>query len=1127
MKHLLIPQFPFIIFNDRLVLLRECKLKKLCLASVLALPIFLGSTLPDAIAQAQPDMCLALVDKNLAKGPNNFFVYVRFSSKSVKISDGDVLSYDLFLDPANPEPKGGIDVNFEDGAPLRESHISDQDGVDSHGDGVVTQASGKWDTRQIPLSNFAGRTTSYWTLDFEGDSFGRYAQFVDNIKIIHSDGTSTPIYPSSAPLEDSVDTANGYSENPSLALIPRSEIEAGKKLDPEIAQVEASAGRLREIASLQAGINLALRDPQLTDQERVSLAPAQQAIQGLNAKVADSKADFDVAVQKAIAKSSSAQKVLKSMTADLIGHAHIDVQWLWQSPESLQAAHNTWTQAVKFMAEYPGFTFTQSSSGYYSEVQKTWPALFANIQHYVKTGQWEIVGGRVCEADENLISPEAHARDFLYAQGYFRKEFGKTTNVGWEPDTFGHTAQMPQILQLGGCKYYYFCRGGKDKPLFTWEGLDGSKVLAYDQAAAGSWYDIALDNNTFQQLPGYIKKTGTREMMWAYGVGNHGGGPTKEYIDQAETWMKSPLAPKVQFSTALAFFDRMSAQSVVKLPTVDSELEGVFRGCYTTNSFEKKNNDYSEADTVQAESISVVANALGGWPYPTDQFAHNWKKILFNQHHDTICGSSFHWAYQQTIPDLQAVMKTDQDISRDAMENLCVQVTPSKNNPNFLVFNSLGWKRSGWVSAYVSPDSGSAGSNGANVDGVAIAPDGSTAPLEVVSPVTGAVRFWAKDLPAFGYRVYALKKTPGGAGSVVTPNETAAEVNLNSATVDTLSGDGLTAKFDLDNGTISSLKIGDQEFAGPDGLGEMVNTAEQPQIEAWDINPIVSTVSLKPISHRLVNDGSHQAIEFEYEIAPSGPKMQPTRIWQSFSIKHDSPVIEVKFRCDWQVVSNAHDPSPFLRARFDTGLSDSTATYQVPFGAVTRPNDGEEGPVQSWADLSGSNGSGLSIVVDCKHGFSSKDGILQMSMVRGNMSPDPLPNPGMQSADYEIVPHVKGWQTMDLAQKGAELQTSLLSIPVPPDAEGKAPLEYSFGHFDNPSAIATGLKLSEDNRGYVVRFFDSLGAGSMGSFHTYLAPKSASWVNFLEDRLAPAQIAGDSIKVPLRPWQIGTIEFRI
>lgn len=1065
--------------------------------------------------EGQGQNCLGLIDQNLAKGPDNFYLYLRFSSQRVTIQKGDVLTYEVFLGPNNPEPKGGIDVNFNGTAALRDHHIPDQNGIDSHGDGFLGPAVDHWFRREIPLTSLAGHATTYWTLVFEGDRSGTYCQFIDRIQILHAHGNPTDIYPSPDLESPRIDSINGYGRHFEFSEVPRTDVRNGAPVQAAISAVQRNSHRMEQIRQLADAVTLAQSLPDLTTDQRISTKNLAMELSQLRSATALTDEEFRMKYQKVLDHSQFLGPLVKSLKADLIGHAHIDVQWLWQSPESLQAAHNTWKQATIFMNQYPGFTFSQSSAGYYREVQQTWPDLFETIQKYVKTGQWELLGGRECEADENLISPEASASQFLYAQRYFRKEFGKTAVVGWEPDTFGHTAQMPQILQLGGCKYFYFCRGGKGQPLFNWEAMDGSKVLAYDEVAAGAWYDSPLDQDTPFEFPNYVKKTGQKEMMWVYGVGNHGGGPTKEYIDQAEHWMKQSLAPTVKFSTAQRFFQTMAEEKASSIPTLKTELQGVFEGCYTTNSFEKKRNDYAEADTVQAESVSAVAHALGGYPYPTPRLAQNWEKILFNQHHDTLCGSSFHWAYDQTIPDLDSVIADDKSITRDAMVNLSVQVTPAKGGPNFLVFNSLGRARSGWVNVYLP--TGFGGPYPSVSKPIAVSPNGDEIPIFITDPITRAATFYAKEIPSYGYRVYVVKRE---GHPMTTPH------NLITNGGTTVKNGILTATFDLEHGCIQSLVMNDHEYAGPRGLGGLINTLEKPEPSAWNINPIVGTQPVNPISHQFVHSYRGDGIEFTYEIPPTRPTMKPTRMWQTFWLLPGADHVEVDFRADWQAISTLDLPSPFLRAMFDSPSQAPVASYQVPFGVVTRPTDGSEGPVQGWADVSAKSG-GVSVVVDCKHGFSCDGSLLRMSLIRGCYAPDPLPNPGMQSARYEIIPHAGSWANANLSQAAQEIQSDLLSIPVPPDAEGTAPLAYSFAHYSNGQLVPTGLKMSEDGSGYVFRFFDGAGKGTSAKLDLTPSLTGAEWVNFIEDHLHGADSNQNTVGIQLRPWQIGNIEVKV
>src|SRR5207249_9950286 len=238
-----------------------------------------------------------------------------------------------------------------------------------------------------------------------------------------------------------------------------------------------------------------------------------------------------------------------------------------------QVCHDTFGQALKFMDEFPGFKFSQSSAALYATTEEHFPEIFKGMQKQVAAGNWEIVGGRVCEGDENMISPESHARHFLYGQRYFRERFnGKDAVVGWEPDTFGHTTQFPQILKLGGCKYFYFCRGGRHNPLFWWQGLDGTKVLAFEEPATGGWYNGDVAMNRFDRLFDFAGKTGSKEMLWVYGVGNHGGGPTRENINEALKFQKHGFLPTVKFSTATEFFYQLEKYDLSNVPTVTQAL---------------------------------------------------------------------------------------------------------------------------------------------------------------------------------------------------------------------------------------------------------------------------------------------------------------------------------------------------------------------------------------------------------------------------------------------------------------------------------------------------------------------------------------------------------------------------
>ena len=255
-----------------------------------------------------------------------------------------------------------------------------------------------------------------------------------------------------------------------------------------------------------------------------------------------------------------------------------------------------------------------------------------------------------------MISEESSVRQFLYGQRYFREKFGKSAVVGWEPDTFGHTFQMPQILKLGGCEYYYFCRGGQGKPLFWWEGLDGTRVLAFDEPASGSWYNSDLSYKQFQEMLDFDAATGSKDSLDVYGVGNHGGGPTREQLQWAMDQMKSGTKPTIRFSTATEFFKKLSTYDLSKIPVIHEELNPVFDGCYTSHSGDQGRHAPTTAEGHDhiSESVAAVAS-LSGFKYPREAQRPNWEDNCFNHHHDTRPGSGIHAGYDRTKMRLDRV----------------------------------------------------------------------------------------------------------------------------------------------------------------------------------------------------------------------------------------------------------------------------------------------------------------------------------------------------------------------------------------------------------------------------------------------------------------------------------------
>lgn len=1046
--------------------------------------------------------CLAFVTRNLARGSGNFFIYYRFADAKLTLKKGDVLAYDLLLDPRNPSPKGGIDADFADGGTsLRDAGLFDQDGVRAHGDGLELNAVGRWHTRRIGLDALAGRTVTAWNFQAEGDEAGRYTQLVADVRVERADGSIARIYVAGPPPAPLMVSASGYSERPALIRIDRSQAGEGRDLSALAARVESIAEKMRGVTKARADLSVAKkfldRNPDPALKKYVDQAEAM--LRQIESK--DPTTDEVQAVVRSATQSLGRLNPMMALyTGHLVGHAHIDLPWLWQWQESVVAARDTFLQATKFMDEFPGFTFAQSSAALYRAIEDQYPDLFATIKRKVKSGQWEPVGGRMVEGDMNLISSESHARQFLYGQSYFRERFGKASSVGWEPDTFGHTLQMPQMLQLSGMDSYYFCRGGKGKPLFWWQGLDGTRVLAFDETATGGWYDGGLSNKQFQELLDFESATdGVKDTLWIYGVGNHGGGPTREQVQEASRWMRDPAKPTVRFSTPSRFFAKMRTYDLSKVPTIQEELNGVFRGVYSTHADLKRLNRDAESALISAEAVASVASQFG-YVYRGAAFRESWERLCLLHSHDTVTGTAIHDSYIRTREQFTKVIADARDVTRRAMESLALRITPRGGNA-VLVFNPTGWTRSGWVqeTADGRPDRL-----------VAVSPDGKAQPVAQVDARTRRVRFWAADVPAFGWRVFSIREGVSKDPMRVTLDQ------------DVFSNGRISVRFASDGRIVSLIdKRTGRDLAGPGfGVLEAVND----NADSWNLGPMTVREILKPVSSSRSISAGEASITFRYVLKNAGDPAQDSPVSATYRLRAGSDRLELQIETDWNALGDeAKNQGVALRLGLDTALDNPTARYEIPFGSLARKTDGAEVPGLKWADLS-DGAAGITLLNDATSGFSAIGSTLRATLIRATAQPDMLPNPGRHTWRFAIVPHGPEVDTAAMARLAAEFNQPLLALSVPRDSKGPNPLEWSFASVSAPGLVPTALKRAEDGNGFILRFYEAAGKAARGTVRLSVDSPRKAWTNLLEDRMEQGPTSRE-VPVAARPFEIKTLRF--
>ena len=460
----------------------------------------------------------------------------------------------------------------------------------------------------------------------------------------------------------------------------------------------------------------------------------------------------------------------------LIGNSHIDPVWLWQWPEGYQEVRATFRSALDRMSEYPEFIFTCDSAAYYEWVEEIDPEMFAEIQARVAEGRWELVGGWWVEPDCNLPGGESFVRQALIGQRYFQSRFGKMATVGYNVDPFGHHAMLPQILAKSGMDSYVFMRPGPHEmrlpaPIFWWESPDGSRVLTFrlphEYCAPREDLGYHLDKS-IAQLPDRWT-----EMMAFYGVGNHGGGPTRENLDSIRRLDGVGAMPRLRHSTPARFFDTVRA-SGAEPPVVGEELQHHAVGCYAAHSGVKRWNRRAENYLAPAEAWAAVAERLVGLPYPAAELTRAWKQVLFNQFHDTLGGTAIEPAYDDArdqLGEATAIAARAQNLAVQSLSR-AVNLPAEPGTFPILVFNPHAWP----VRTVVELEFGGL----KPTDGLV---DETGAPVQFQPTQSYAtVSAWrsrmavAVDLPPLGYRTYrVVPDTPRVTASTVRATDTLLE----------------------------------------------------------------------------------------------------------------------------------------------------------------------------------------------------------------------------------------------------------------------------------------------------------------------------------------------------------------
>ncbi len=899
--------------------------------------------------------------------------------------------------------------------------------------------------------------------------------------------------------------------------------------------------------------------PALPSPRKDLLPKVEEAVAAIDMKALEAadQSAFDASLRKSQDILSTLHPVLSQATVDLAGNAHIDAAWLWPVSETIDVVKRTFTTALQLMDEYPSYTYSQSAAQYTAWIAEKYPQMNDQIRQRVKEGRWEIVGGMWVEPDLNLPDGESLVRQLLVGQRYFQKEYGVTARIGWNPDSFGYNWQLPQIYKRSGMDYFVTQKmhwnDTNQLPfrLFWWQSPDGSKVLTYFPT------DYVHDNVNPTRISADFAESaqrnpGTAEMLDLYGIGDHGGGPTRAMLDQADQWItagkNNDAVPTMRYHTAQSYFTNVeknlnpdsptwdydsiaqgytppptSSTGAMGLPTWKDELYFEYhRGVFTTQAEHKRSMRTTEVATLDAEKLASLA-WLNGHPYPADQLTENWKKITFNQFHDLAAGSGIGVIYRDAQDDYKQVFASDHTITTTSLNTLDPRIdTTVETGVPVLVFNSLAWPRVETVQFNVQLPQGAVGIKLLDAAGKPVL-------SQILSADTATHQFTLLarvSVPALGYTV--LHAGPSDAPNPSGPDGfTIAEkagsyiLGNNYVGIDIDKRTGCITRLDDDN---SHSKIV-WDFLAPQSCGNQLQTyADLPkQYDAWNIDPGTLDGKMTPID-------TLDSIK----VIANGPLRKTIRIERTWQHSHFIQDISLDANADSVVIDNDidwHETHVLLKAAFPLATTGPKATYEIPYGSIerttTRNNSWEkakfEVPAQRWADL-GDAKQGLSLLNDVKFGYDAEGNTLRLTLLRSATWPDEVADKGRQQFRYALYPHAGTWKQALTVRRGYELNDPLKAEQVFPHT-GSLPAEHSFVGIENPNVTLTAIKKAEDSDALIFRMYEWAGTASEVKLHIPPGATSATETNLMEKPEGAAlNLTGDTITVPIKPYEILTLE---
>ncbi len=730
-----------------------------------------------------------------------------------------------------------------------------------------------------------------------------------------------------------------------------------------------------------------------------------------------------------------------AMTVFSIGHAHLDLAWLWPIRETRRKGGRTFATALKLIEEYPDYLFGASQPQLYQWIKEDYPQLYDRIKQAVKDKRWECQGAMWVEPDMNISGGEALVRQCFYGKKFYQDEFGIDVDHLWLPDVFGYSAALPQILKKAGVDYFMTQKISWNETnvfphhLFMWQGIDGTKILTHFLPTND--YNLAnMPGQLIASEKRYAQNDVSDEFLNLYGIGDGGGGPSRLHVEMGLRQQNLEETPKFKFAFADDFFKKIGQIPEEDLPHWVGELYlELHRGTYTTQGLMKWYNRKLELTLRDVEFLAAI-----NVEYPKNEIEQIWKDTLLNQFHDILPGSSITWVYK----DAHQMSKKNLAKLEGIKTTLLNQLHPTKKEcDNYIIYNSQSWNRK-----------------------------------EVITWSDGTDQL--VSIPSLGY---AAVKKMAEAGDLI------------KADVDFMENDLLRITFD-DLGRIVSIldKEEDREvLAGP--ANNLQLWEDKPNNwGAWDINHYYrQTIPEQPelVDRKIIHNTSLKVI------LKQNLKVGSSMIEQQISITKNSRLITISNHVDWK------DVHKMLRVAAEPAIYSNEASFEIQYGTLKRPTHSNtswdrakfEVAAHRFADLSQPD-YGFALLNDSKYGHFVQGNVMDLTLLRAPKDTDPEADLHEHDFTFAYYPHQGNLINSDVLRQGHNLNSPVIVQQVEMLPETK---QLSYFDIDGDNVKIEVVKPAENGDGLIIRLYEYSGKSSKNRLKIHNQVEKIIEVDLLEN----------------------------